>query len=349
MRAGTGRLAPGVRRIAVVRALPGLGDLLCAVPALRAIRHAHPAAHVTLVGLPTSAWFVERYPNLVDDLLAVDGVPGLAEVRPDPTAARRFFARARRRRFDLALQVHGSGVTTNPLTTMLDARHQVTARLPGHWRPPGTSVRYPTTAPEIHRLLAVTTAAGCPSAGDAIGIRLDDHHRAAAARLAAGGGSDAVPYVCLHPGASRCDHRWPAVHFAAVGDRLAAAGALVLLTGTSAERPAVRAVTEAMEAPATDLCGRTDVATLAALYAAAHLVISNDTGAAHIAAAVGVPSVVVFPADGDPDRWAPLDRRRHQALIAARGGGRWPGTAAVLAAGDRVRAPAGASVREATW
>jgi ADP-heptose:LPS heptosyltransferase len=133
-------------RIAVLRALPGLGDLLCAVPALRAIRTAHPEAQVTLVGLPSATWFAQRYPGLVDDLLPVEGVAGLPEVTPEPSRALDFFRRAQGRHFDLAFQLHGSG-TTNPLTTMLGARQQVTAHRPGEWVAPGTSITYPRTGP----------------------------------------------------------------------------------------------------------------------------------------------------------------------------------------------------------
>src|SRR5690606_19712344 len=129
---------------------------------LRSIRDRHPDAEVTLVGLPEAAWFAARYRDLLDDLLVVEGVPGLPEIHPDPAAAVRFYAAAQARGFDLALQVHGDGRASNPLTTMLGARHQVTAHLPGAWVPPGTSIPYPAEGPEIHRLLAVTVAAGCP-------------------------------------------------------------------------------------------------------------------------------------------------------------------------------------------
>src|SRR5690606_31885727 len=84
-RAGAGRRR-AARRIAVLRALPGLGDMLCLVPALRAVRAAEPEAHITLVGLASSAWFPGRYPALCDELLVLDGVPGIPEVRPDPPA-----------------------------------------------------------------------------------------------------------------------------------------------------------------------------------------------------------------------------------------------------------------------
>jgi ADP-heptose:LPS heptosyltransferase len=326
---------PDVRRIAVVRALPGLGDLLCAVPALRALRSGYPSAQITLVGLRSADWFVDRYPELVDDLLVVEGVPGLPEVTPDPEAARRFDAAAQRRWFDLALQLHGSGVVTNPLTTLLGARHQVTARLPGRWRPPGTSIEYPTEGPEVRRLLAVVAAAGCPVDDETIDLPVRADERAEADALVAGPDGDTPPYVCLHPGATRPDNRWPAARFAEAADRLVGGGYRVVLTGTQGERTVVDAVARAMATQPLDLCGRTGVGTLAALFATARLVVSNDTGAAHVAAAVRAPSVVVYPACADRPRWAPLDTERHVGVSPGREaevlGDRWPTAGAVLA------------------
>lgn len=320
-------------RIAVVRALPGVGDLLCAVPGLAALRAAHPDADITLVGLPSAAWFVEAHPRLVDDLLPVVGVPGLPEVVPDAAAARRFHATAVARRFDLAVQLHGSGVTTNPLTTMLGARHQVGAARPDQWQPPGTVVPYPDDVHEILRVLAVTTAAGAPSVGTDLDLPLTPASRAEARRLLGGPGPARAPYVCLHPGASRPANRWPAERFAAVADLLAGAGHRVVLTGSPAESPVTAAVASAMTAaPVVDLAGRTSVVTLAAVLAGARLVVSNDTGAAHVAAAVQAPGVVVFHAGGDPARWAPLDRTRHRVVAPEPGAGDWPTVAAVLAA-----------------
>lgn len=319
-------------RIAVVRALPGVGDLLCAVPGLAALRAAHPVADITLVGLPSAAWFVEAHPRLVDDLLPVVGVPGLPEVVPDAAEARRFHATAAARRFDLAVQVHGSGVTTNPLTTMLGARHQVGAARPDQWQPPGTVVPYPDDVHEVLRVLAVTTAAGAPSVGTDLELPLTPASRAEARRLLGGPGQSHGPYVCLHPGASRPANRWPPERFAAVGDRLVSAGHRVVLTGSPAEGPVTAAVASAMTAPVVDLAGRTSVVTLAAVLAGARLVVSNDTGAAHVAAAVQAPGVVVFHAGGDPARWAPLDRTRHRVVAPEPGAGDWPTVAAVLAA-----------------
>jgi ADP-heptose:LPS heptosyltransferase len=323
-----------VASIAVLRALPGVGDLLCLVPSLRAIRARHPRAVTTLLGLPTARWFVERYGQLVDDLLPVEGVPGLPEVAPDPAVALRFLRRAQERRFDLALQLHGSGVTTNVLLTLVGAGHQVTARRPGDWTPPGVSVVYPGAGPEVHRLLAVTAAAGCPAAGGEASLPLTPAERAEAMALVTNVVRGGRALACLHPGASRVDNRWPVERFAAVGDALVRRGHDVVITGSTTEQPVTDAVAAAMREPAAGLAGRTSIGVLGALFALARVVVTNDTGASHVAAAVRSASVVVFPSDGDPDRWAPLDAILHRRLRPV-GTERWPSVADVLQAVDQ--------------
>ena len=73
-----------LRRIAVVRALGGLGDLLCLVPALRSLRAGAPAAHVTCVGVPAGRWLLERYPHLVDAWIDLPSWPTVPEADGDP-------------------------------------------------------------------------------------------------------------------------------------------------------------------------------------------------------------------------------------------------------------------------
>lgn len=318
--------APGrVERIAVVRALPGVGDLLCAVPALRAVRAAHRHAHVTLVGLPGASWFVDRFSALVDDLLVAVGVDGLPEIAPDPGAAADLRARARARRFDLALQVHGSGVASNPLTTLLGARRQVTARLPGQWRPPGTVIPYPGDVHEVERLLAVTRAAGMPDAATDASFPLGpaDHAAAAAPGHRPGAALPARPT----PASTRARRARPTGGPRGPSRRWPTAWAPPACGCSSPARPPSerwrprspgerRAGGRPLRPPS--------VATLAALFAGARVVFSGDTGAAHVAAAVHVPSVVVFGPGGDPVRWAPRDGVRHRAVPPPPAGRRSP-------------------------
>jgi ADP-heptose:LPS heptosyltransferase len=124
-------------------------------------------------------------------------------------------------------------------------------------------------------------------------------------------------FIVVHPGATAVERRWPAERFAAVADALAARGFPIVLTGTAAERPLVRAVAEAMRHPAIPLAGRTSLGALGVLLSQARLVLCNDTGVSHLADALRVPSVVVFGADAR--RWAPLDRQLHRVVAAPSG------------------------------
>ena len=119
----------------------------------------------------------------------------------------------------------------------------------------------------------------------------------------------------VHPGARLAPWRWSPAGFAAVGDALAERGLRVVLSGSEDEAPITAQVAEAMSSPALDLAGRTSLGGLGALVDGARLLVTNDTGASHVAAALRTPSVVVFTAS-DPRRWAPLDGALHRIASA---------------------------------
>ena len=87
-----------------------------------------------------------------------------------------------------------------------------------------------------------------------------------------------------------------------------------MLTGTQIERPTAEAVSRAMQRPALNVAGETPLGMLAALLESSALLITNDTGVSHLAAAVRTPSIIVFLAS-DPNRWAPHDRARHRPVL----------------------------------
>jgi ADP-heptose:LPS heptosyltransferase len=302
-----------VERIAVFRALM-LGDLLCAVPALRALRGAFPQAEITLVGLPWARTLAQRL-SCIDRCIDYPGHPGLPELPCDVRQLPDFLAQVQAQRFDLALQMHGSGVLANPLVATFGAETTAGFCAPGAWRPDADAAFYapwPEQGHEIERLLGLTDWLGLPRQGSHLEfpLRPGDHRELIELWP---GAQDPRPYVCLHAGAQLPSRRWPFERFAQVADRLARQGHTVVLTGGAPELPLARALESCMTTTPVNLVGRTSLWTLGALIERSACVVCNDTGVSHIAAALRRPSVVIS-SGADVARWAPLDRRRHAVL-----------------------------------
>ncbi len=301
------------RRVAVFRALQ-LGDMLCAVPALRAMRRAWPSAQITLIGLPWARAFASRYAELVDEFVPFPGAPGFVEQEQTSTALPVFYAQMRARHFDLAIQLHGSGSRSNGVVFNLGA-----AACAGFVPPEethqlaGCFIPWPEQLPEPLRYLALMHALGLPADDAALSIPVTHADRDEYAALAASCHIEPERLVLIHPGAQLPSRRWPAVRFAAVADALADAGCQVAITGSEAELPLTSAVLGAMTAPALHLAGKTSLGGLAVLVSRARLVVCNDTGISHVASAMKTASVVVA-SGSDTRRWAPLDSERHRVL-----------------------------------
>ncbi len=309
------QLASQPARVVVMRALR-LGDLLCATPALRSLRAGLPLAHITLIGLPLAREFVRRC-RALDDFMEFPGYPGIADQEINPSRTLAFLARMQEERYDLAIQLHGSGVFSNPFTVLLGARYTV-----GFTRPDETnlgldfSIPYPSEGREVHRLLALMRALGMPDTDDHMELTIlpEDRielqeHPALGAWLASG-----RPLVGIHPGARVATRRWALDRFAAVGDYLAEEyGAAVVITGGKDEWAMCEQVCALMHHPALNAAGQTNLGTLAALIERLHLFISNDSGPAHVAAATGTPSITIFGAARVED-WASGDPARHRWL-----------------------------------
>lgn len=165
---------------------------------------------------------------------------------------------------------------------------------------------YPTLAPwpQARFWLELLAAAGLPAAVDPRPrLRVPADAAAVAAALLADAGLGQAPFVVGHAGAEP-SYRWDAPRWGALLSRLRARGIRVALGGAAADRPVVDAVRAAAPSDTVDLCGRTPLPVYLAVLARARAVLSVDTSAAHLAAAVGTPVVVLFGA-GDPRIWGP--------------------------------------------
>ncbi len=156
-----------VQHVAIVRALPGLGDLLCIIPAWRALRAALPHAQIALIGLPGMRWVAERFHHYIDEVVALPGFPGLSEQPPAVDQLPAFFGAMQVRRFDWAIQMHGSGTITNPLTMLLGAQATAGFYVPGHYCPDAERfLPYPAHEHEVRRNLQVIEHIRVPAQGE---------------------------------------------------------------------------------------------------------------------------------------------------------------------------------------
>lgn len=300
-----------VERIAVLRALPAVGDMVCAVPALRTLRRRYPEARIALVGLWSGRWMLDAYPAYLDELLPIDGLPLLCPPPDDLEGALTALAEARRQHFDLAIQLQDDGPLSNLVTAMLGARRCLVYHRAGQPVPEGSlAVTYPDRGHEVVRLLELVDQLGY--AGEA---HLEPPHPATQAggvRLVDELGLTRTGFAVMHPGAAATERRWSVDGFASVAGWLIGRGLAVVATGVEAERDLIDRLRQ-RQPSIVDLCGRTNITDLAGILSRARIVVSNNSGVAHLAAAVRAPSVVVFLGD-DPGRWAPLDSARHRVV-----------------------------------
>ncbi len=173
---------------------------------------------------------------------------------------------------------------------------------------------YPNDQPEVLRHLGMARLLGCPDRGAELEFPLFDEDRAEAAALLNRLSGSGRPWIGMHPGARSPARRWPAAYFARAADEFVRRfGARIVLTGGPGEESTVDAVIEQMESRPVSVVGETSLGGLAAFISELDLFVSNDTGPAHIAEAVGTPSVTIF-GSADHRRWAPLNQERHRIV-----------------------------------
>jgi ADP-heptose:LPS heptosyltransferase len=314
---GPFRLRPGdqlPQRVAVLRALM-VGDLLCAVPAMRALRSALPDAEITLIGLPWARSFVERFNRYFNDFIEFPGYPGLPEREPQLDRIPHFFADAQRRRFDLAIQMHGSGSFVNSITVLLGARMNAGFYIPGDYCPdPERFVAFPEKETESGMMLRLMEFLNLPLQGDELEFPLTENDWRELNEREDIREFSSSAYVCIHPGARFPSRRWPPERFAAVGDALSRSGLRVIITGSQNEIELTQYVGSLMREPYCNSAGHSSLGALGALLSGARLLVSNDTGVSHMAAALRVPSVIIV-SGSDHKRWAPHNHQLHRTVF----------------------------------
>jgi ADP-heptose:LPS heptosyltransferase len=277
----TGLSVPKVRTAVVLRPL-GLGDLLTGVPAIRAIRAAVPDSRLVLATTEALRPLAELI-DAVDEVLPARELEPLDWSGPPP---------------ELAVDLHGKGPASHEIVAALRPERLLCFGSPGY---PG-----PTWYADEHEV-----ARWCRLVAEGLGVTADPDALDLAVPPVPPPVSDAA---VVHPGAAYPGRRWPPDRFAAVARHLADRGADVRITGGPAEVDLARSVADAagLDDDAV-LAGRTTALELAAVIAAARVVVSGDTGVAHLATAYRRPSVVLF-GPVSPALWGPPARPQHVVL-----------------------------------
>lgn len=294
------RLAPpgpepgGPRSILVVR-LDHLGDVLMTTPAIASLRRAFPAARLDVLAAPWGRAALVGNPDV--SAVRIGVAPWYDPRRPAVPPLRESLAVSRalrRERYDWALDFRG------------DPRVTLFFMLPAAGRRFGfsglgleslltDSIPYDRSRSLLDQGLDLVGLAGVAPATRRPVFRFDAEAEERAARLldevALGDGTN---FAVVAPAANRPPACWGAERFAAVADGLRDAGIPALLVGRPEDGAMLRSVVAASRHRHPDLSGRTGLAELAAILARASLLVSNDSGPAHLAAAVDCPTVAVF-------------------------------------------------------
>jgi ADP-heptose:LPS heptosyltransferase len=291
-----------------------LGDVILGLPALDAVRGRFPGARITtLSGMPADQ--ILRLAGLADEVVAVDRWALKRGAKGKAVLAMAELARdLRRRRFDAVLDLHpyyetgllarlsGAGVRVAGFRS----RRTLTAAYTAVAPPEDPATHY------VERYLAIAALLGAPARTDEPRLAAGPSDAALAHEFLAGrlGGGGRGPVVGLNPGAGWEVRRWPGERFVALGRALTVEGARVCVFAGPEEPGLGHALAAEIGPGATGVEGLT-LEQLAAAMRGCDVVVSNDTGPAHIAAAVGSAVVILMPGNAGP---SPFAVRSHRAL-----------------------------------
>jgi ADP-heptose:LPS heptosyltransferase len=277
-------------RLLVLRAL-GLGDLLTALPCLRALADAFPGHHRVLAA-PAALEGLARHSGTVDEVVPTAGLD-----RPlDPRLAGA----------DVAVNLHGRGPRSHELLLAARPRRLIAFANPAVPASAG-GPRWLPGEHEVARWCRMLSSSGIPA----------DPRRLDLAPPPGAPPPGTAGATLIHPGAASAARRWPPERFAAVARAEAGRGRTVVVTAGPGEAGLAAAVAGlAGRPPRLTVAAGGDLLALERLVAAAGRVLCGDTGVAHLATALGTPSLVLF-GPVSPAEWGPPPERPwHRALWA---------------------------------
>ncbi|MCG9134744.1 lipopolysaccharide heptosyltransferase II [Candidatus Poribacteria bacterium] len=312
-----GDLLPHINKILVIR-VDGIGDLLNSTPAISLLRENYPSAEITVLARPLNAPVLIGNPD-VDRVLVFDN-----DGKHKGTLARlQFYRELHRERFQLvvamqtAMWSHLVAFLSGASYRLGRYQKRLRSTLTHAWR--GKYRKGETHEVDRNLELVRLICKGTGKRKLVYHVLPDESATAKAQRTSLGIGDDAF-LIGIHPGGSSFDKRWPEKQYAELADRLAQQyNATILLLHGPEEAKLGQNIQEAMQSPAVTYAPET-IRELGALLSCCNMVICNDSGPMHLAAALDVPMVAIF-GPTDHVAWHPLSE---SATIVRRDMPCWP-------------------------
>jgi lipopolysaccharide heptosyltransferase II len=290
------------RNLLCVR-LDSLGDVLMTTPAIRALKESQPGCRITLLTSPAGAAAAALLPEIDECWIYEAPWMKATHRRSGGGVDRDIIQRLRSARFDGA--VIFNVFSQNPLpAAMLCYLADIPLRLSHcrenpyqlltHWvcDPEGSHA----TRHEVRRQLDLVARIGAFPRDEKLSLHIGEPARERATAVLRARGIDPTGrWVAIHPGASAPSRRYAPERFAEVAQKLVSEfGLPVVFTGDKSERSLVESIRRMVEGPVISLAGELSLEELAALIERAPVLIANNTGPVHIAAAAGTPVVVLY-------------------------------------------------------
>jgi heptosyltransferase-1 len=313
----------GLKNILIIKP-SSLGDIVLALPALTALRRSFPAAEISWLIRPEFAPLLQNHPHLTRTIPFDRKF--LAEACFNPYALGALLSlirQLRRSRFDAVFDFQGLFRTAS-LSWLSDCPKRfgmANAREFGRIFYTHSVSQNQDCIHLVDYYLKIVKTAGASDVGVRFVFPQDVTAADSIRKLLAKHSVEPGTYAVLVPGSARKDKRWPVERFAALADRISSQfGLSIVAAGNSSEVDLVNWIKSFANVPVANLAGKTSLAELVALLKDARLVVSGDTGPGHIAAALGVPVVLIF-GPTNPARVEPYKRSECVAAVDPAGRG----------------------------
>jgi len=297
-----------------------LGDIVLALPALTALRRNFPEAKISWLVRPEFAALLENHPHL-DEIILFDR-QDLGKAWYNPRAFATLVSLIRRLRagnFDVVFDFQGLFRTAS-LAWLSGCGKRfggAETREFAHFFYTDKVSQDMQCAHLVDYYLKTIKAAGASDIDVEFVLPEDSEASESVRKLLASHNVSADNYAVCVPGSAHADKCWPTERFAELANRISRKfEASIVATGMKSEAEVVEKLQSLADVPVTNLAGQTTLSELTALLKGARLVVSNDTGPGHIAAAAGVPLVLMF-GKSNPIRVGPYGRKQCVVAIDA--------------------------------